>query len=77
MSGIPFLGPWIDRLDEQAFFANGKRHPFDMRSATSAARFPFTVSHADRSEWNVVGTQAAQTAAWVTSRLEFYRSRRG
>ena len=25
MSGIPFLGPWIDRLDEQAFFANGRR----------------------------------------------------
>ena len=31
MSGIPFLGPWIDRLDEQAFFANGRRFPFDMQ----------------------------------------------
>src|SRR5687767_10203551 len=23
--GIPFLAPWADRLDEQAFYANGKR----------------------------------------------------
>src|SRR5436190_4004025 len=30
MSGIPFLGPWANRLDEQAFYANGVRYPFDM-----------------------------------------------
>ena len=30
MSGIPFLGPWANRLDEQAFYANGKRYAFDM-----------------------------------------------
>ena len=30
MSGIPFVGPWANRLDEQAFYANGKRYPFDM-----------------------------------------------
>ena len=24
MSGIPFLGPWANRLDEQAFYANGR-----------------------------------------------------
>ena len=29
-TGIPFMGPWINRLDEQAFYANGKRYPFDM-----------------------------------------------
>jgi aldose 1-epimerase len=28
--GIPFLAPWADRLDEQAFYANGTRYPFDM-----------------------------------------------
>jgi aldose 1-epimerase len=28
--GIPFLAPWADRLDEQAFYANGRRHAFDM-----------------------------------------------
>jgi hypothetical protein len=44
MSGIPFLGPWIDRLDEQAFFANGRRRAFDMHSATCAARCRVTGS---------------------------------
>ncbi len=30
LSGIPFLAPWANRLDEQAFYANGKRYAFDM-----------------------------------------------
>src|SRR5262249_25371265 len=29
--GIPFLAPWANRLDEQAFYANGKRYAFDMQ----------------------------------------------
>src|SRR2546422_663786 len=28
LSGIPFLGPWANRLDEQAFYANGTRYAF-------------------------------------------------
>ena len=28
-SGIPFLGPWANRLDEQAFYANGKKYGSD------------------------------------------------
>src|SRR5436190_18470107 len=28
--GIPFMGPWINRLVEQAFYANGKKYAFDM-----------------------------------------------
>src|SRR5262245_19275402 len=30
LNGIPFLGPWANRLDEQAFYANGRRYAFDM-----------------------------------------------
>ena len=30
LSGIPFLAPWADLLDEQAFWANGKRYGFNM-----------------------------------------------
>src|SRR5689334_24268011 len=30
LSGIPFVGPWANRLDEPAFYANGTRYPFDM-----------------------------------------------
>ena len=25
LGGVPFLGPWANRLDEQAFYANGRR----------------------------------------------------
>src|SRR5688572_1769485 len=30
MQGIPFMGPWANRLDEQAFYANGRRYALDM-----------------------------------------------
>src|SRR5947207_16000121 len=30
LSGIPFLAPWANRLDEQAFYANGRKYAFDM-----------------------------------------------
>src|SRR5262245_56187606 len=26
LCGIPFLGPWANRLDESAFWANGKKY---------------------------------------------------
>src|SRR4051812_34578427 len=26
LNGIPFLAPWANRLDEQAFYANGKKY---------------------------------------------------
>src|SRR5579864_8039492 len=29
LSGIPFLAPWANRLDEQAFYANGKKYVFN------------------------------------------------
>jgi len=73
MSGIPFLGPWIDRLDEQAFFANGRRRAFDMQLGNVRGDMPSHgfVTMTDR--WNVVATKADTDGAWVTSRLEFYR----
>src|SRR5437764_12418687 len=30
LCGIPFLAPWADLLNEPAFWANGKRYPFNM-----------------------------------------------
>src|SRR5689334_13426412 len=30
LSGIPFLAPWANRLDEPALYANGKKYPFNM-----------------------------------------------
>ena len=30
LSGIPLLAPWAGRLDEQGFYANGKKYNFNM-----------------------------------------------
>ena len=30
LAGIPFLGPWANRLDEDGFYANGKHYTFNM-----------------------------------------------
>jgi aldose 1-epimerase len=73
MSGIPFLGPWIDRLDEQAFFANGRRFPFDMQLGNVRGDMPSHGFVTTTDRWNVVNAKADADSAWVTSRLEFYR----
>src|SRR4051812_27740497 len=31
MSGIPFLAPWANRLDEPAFYASGKKYTFNLQ----------------------------------------------
>jgi hypothetical protein len=73
MSGIPFLGPWIDRLDEQAFFANGRRRAFDMQLGNVRGEMPSHGFVTTTDRWTVVEAQADTDGAWVTSRLEFYR----
>ena len=73
MSGIPFLGPWANRLDEQAFYANGKRYPFDMTLGNVRGAIPIHGFLTTTDKWRVVEAKASNAAAWVTSRLEFFR----
>ena len=73
MSGIPFLGPWANRLDEQAFFANGTRYPFDMTLGNVRGAIPIHGFVTTTDKWRVVEARATGSAAWVTSRLEFFR----
>jgi aldose 1-epimerase len=72
--GIPFLGPWANRLDEPAFYANGKRYPFDMELGNVRGPIPIHGFLFSADQWQVVDVQADATAAWVTSRLEFFRN---
>src|SRR5262249_6462963 len=72
MSGIPFLGPWADRLDEQAFFANGRRYAFDMQLGNVRGETPIH-GFVTTDQWRVVEANADSDGAWVTSRLELYR----
>lgn len=73
LNGIPFLAPWANRLDEQAFYVNGRRHAFDMELGNVRGEIPIHGFLASASEWQVVEVKADADAAWVTSRLEFYR----
>jgi aldose 1-epimerase len=72
-TGIPFMGPWINRLDEQAFYANGRRHAFDMSLGNVRGEVPIHGFLTGTSLWRVVSVEATIGEASVTSRLEFYR----
>ena len=73
LNGIPFLGPWANRLDEQAFYANGKRYPFDMELGNIRGAIPIHGFLSTTDQWRVVDMKADGASAWLTSRLEFFR----
>jgi aldose 1-epimerase len=74
LSGIPFMGPWANRLDEQAFYANGRRFPFDMELGNVRGTIPIHGFLSYTDQWKVVEARADASSAWVTSRLEVYRN---
>ena len=76
MSGIPFLAPWANRLDEPAFYANGKKYLFNLdlgNVSPGAQNHPIHGFLTNASQWEVVEAKSDANSAWVTSRLEFYR----
>ena len=72
-TGIPFMGPWANRLDEQAFYANGRRHAFDMTLGNVRGDVPIHGFVTTTNLWRVTSMTATGNEASVTSRLEFYR----
>jgi aldose 1-epimerase len=73
MHGIPFMGPWANRLDEQAFYANGRRYAFDMELGNVRGAIPIHGFLTTNSEWKVIEVKADAQSARATSRLEFFR----
>ena len=73
LSGIPFLGPWANRLDEQGFYSGGKRYAFNMDLGNVRGAHPIHGFLSFTDKWAVTEVKADQTAAWTTSRLDFYR----
>ena len=73
LSGIPFLGPWANRLDEQAFYANGRKYAFDMELGNVRGAIPIHGFLTTNNQWQVVEAKADTASAWLTSTLEFYR----
>jgi aldose 1-epimerase len=69
LSGIPFLAPWANRLNEQAFWANGKKYAFDMELGTCEgprrSTGCFRVRPTGRSSaWWATNGRPAPPAAW-------------
>jgi aldose 1-epimerase len=76
MSGIPFLAPWANRLDEPAFYANGKKYLFNLDLGNvrpGAQNHPIHGFLTSASQWEVMEARSDANSAWVTSRLDFYR----
>jgi aldose 1-epimerase len=74
--GVPLLAPWANRLDEDAFYANGKRYAFDDGLGNirrDQFKQPIHGLLASANRWRVVETGADERAAWVSSRLDFWR----
>jgi aldose 1-epimerase len=74
MAGIPLLAPWADRLDEAAFYANGKKYPFDRKLGNvrfDGAGLPIHGFLTLASDWTVLRVTATAKEAAVTSRLDF------
>lgn len=73
VAGIPLLAPWANRLDQQAFYANGKKYIFNMTLGNVRGENPIHGFLSTASGWQVLAVKADKQSAWVTSRLEFYR----
>jgi aldose 1-epimerase len=73
LSGIPFLGPWANRLDEPAFYANGKKFTFNPDLGNVRGNNPSHGFLSSAKQWQVVEVKADANQAWVASRLDFYR----
>ena len=71
--GIPLLAPWGNRLDEQAFYANGKRYAFDMTLGNITGAMPIHGFMSLTDQWQIVELKHDGTAAWLTSRLDAYK----
>ena len=72
--GIPFLAPWANRLDEQAFYANGRRFSFDMEIGNIRGNPPIHGLLMRTDRWKALDLSADDEQSSVTSRLEFFRA---
>ena len=73
LNGMPLLAPFANRLDETAFYANGKKYSFDLGLGNVRGPIPSTGYVTGSKAWQVVEFKADGKSAWVTCRLDFYK----
>jgi aldose 1-epimerase len=72
-NGMPILAPFANRLDETAFYANGRKYNFDLELGNVRGPIPSTGYVNGSKAWELVEAKADQRSAWVTCRLDFYK----
>lgn len=75
-AGNPFLAPWANRLDQDAFYANGKKYllnPELKNYRRDGNQKPIHGLLVFSSAWEVARLTGGQDSAEVASRLEFWR----
>ena len=70
---MPLLAPFANRLDETAFYANGKKYNFDLELGNVRGPIPSTGYVNGSKAWQLVEFKADQKSAWVTCKLDFYK----
>jgi aldose 1-epimerase len=73
LSGVPFLAPWANRLNEESFWANGKKYTFNMTLGNVRGPIPIHGLLANSNLWEVMEVAADRKSAHVTSRLQFWK----
>jgi aldose 1-epimerase len=76
LCGVPFLEPWANRLDQDAFWANGKKYLLNPELGNLRRDPNGKAIHGlllFSSYWTVTKLEADEGSARVTSRLEFWR----
>ena len=74
MGGVPFLWPWANRIDQDAYYVDGKKYLLNPELGNLRRDGNHKSIHGlalFTSRWQVAAVQADSNAAWVTSRLEF------
>jgi aldose 1-epimerase len=74
LNGVSLLAPFANRLDEQAFYANGQKYSFDMGLGNIRGAIPIHGFLSAAKDWRMVEAKADGRAAWVTNTLDFYRN---
>ncbi|PYT27184.1 MAG: hypothetical protein DMG58_20790 [Acidobacteria bacterium] len=76
LCGVPFLEPWANRLDQDAFYANGRKYLLNADLGNvrrDPNQKPIHGLLLFSPYWKVTKLEAGDHAARVTSRLEFWR----
>jgi aldose 1-epimerase len=73
--GIPLLAPWANRLDQNSFWANGKKYLLNPGLETVHYDNNHLPIHGllDKAVWSVIALEADGNGAVATAQLEFWR----